>query len=103
MPINRVSTRRENPGLFADVRGCTGLADNTQERVVGYVREHQLTGGASEACSSEFAQETLPTVNTYLTCVIAAATREHGNYDKLNNPSTVPASGPGKYYRLHKP
>ena len=81
--LSLVSARREVTVLFADVRGFTELTDYTQERVAEYVREHHLTGEAAEAFSNEFAQETLTTVNTYLTCVIDAATREHGTYDKL--------------------
>ena len=81
--LSLVSARREVTVLFADVRGFTELTDYTQERVAEYVREHHLTGEAAEAFSNEFAQETLTTVNTYLTCVIDAATRERGTYDKL--------------------
>ena len=41
--------RREVTVLFADVRGFTELTDTSHERVVAYVRDHQLTGQAAEA------------------------------------------------------
>ena len=75
--------RREVTVLFADVRGFTELTDYTQERVAEYVREHKLSHEVAEACFDDFARETLNTVNTYLTCVIDAATREKGTFDKL--------------------
>ena len=76
-------SRREVTILFADVRGFTELTDYTQERVAEYVREHNLSRDAAEACFDEFAKETLNTVNAYLTCVIDAATKEQGTFDKL--------------------
>lgn len=76
-------TRREVTVLFADVRGFTELTDYTQERVAEYVREKQLPHDQAEACFDDFATETLNTVNTYLTCVIDAATKEKGTFDKL--------------------
>jgi class 3 adenylate cyclase len=81
--LSLVSARREVTVLFADVRGFTELTDYTQERVADYVREHKLGREDAEAFRDEFARETLNTVNTYLTCVIDAATREQGTYDKL--------------------
>jgi len=76
-------TRREVTVLFADVRGFTELTDYSQERVAEYVREKQLSHEQAEACFDDFATETLNTVNTYLTCVIEAATKEQGTFDKL--------------------
>ena len=81
--LSLVSARREVTVLFADVRGFTALTDYTQECVAEYVREHKLTGEAAQTFGDEFARETLNTVNTYLTCVIDAATQEQGTYDKL--------------------
>lgn len=75
--------RREATVLFADVRGFTELTDYTQERVAEYVRENKLPHDVAEACFDDFASETLHTVNTYLTCVIDAATKERGTFDKL--------------------
>ena len=51
--------------------------------MTAYVREHQLPHAAAEACYDESARETLNTVNSYLTCVIDAATQEQGTFDKL--------------------
>lgn len=76
-------TRREVTVLFADVRGFTELTDYTQEKVAEYVREKKLSHDQAEACFDEFATETLNTVNTYLTCVIDASTKEQGTFDKL--------------------
>lgn len=75
--------RREVTVLFADVRGFTELTDYTQERVTAYVREHNLPREIAEAYYDEYASETLSTVNGYLTCVIDAATKEKGTFDKL--------------------
>ena len=81
--LSLVSARREVTILFADVRGFTELSDYTQERVAEYVRDHKLPRDIAEACFDEFAKETLNTVNAYLTCVMAAATKEKGTFDKL--------------------
>jgi hypothetical protein len=58
--------RREVTVFFADVRGFTALTDQSQERAEQYVREHQLTGEAAEACYANQAGEILATVNLYL-------------------------------------
>jgi class 3 adenylate cyclase/CHASE2 domain-containing sensor protein len=74
--------RREVTVLFADVRGFTELTDYTQERVADYVREHNLSRDAAEACFEEFAGETLNTVNLYLSCVADAVKQHGGTLDK---------------------
>jgi class 3 adenylate cyclase/CHASE2 domain-containing sensor protein len=74
--------RREVTVLFADVRGFTELTDYTQEQVAEYVREHQLSRTAAEACFEEFAAETLHTVNLYLSCVADAVKKHGGTLDK---------------------
>ncbi|MCU0782920.1 MAG: CHASE2 domain-containing protein [Verrucomicrobia bacterium] len=75
--------RREVTVLFADVRGFTELTDYTQERVADYVREHKLSHDVAEACFDEFSKETLNTVSLYLTCVINAAIKHKGIFDKF--------------------
>lgn len=81
--LSLVGARREVTVLFADVRGFTELTDYTQEQVTAYVKERQLPPAAAEAFYDEFAGETLKTVNSYLTCVVDAAKREKGTFDKL--------------------
>ncbi|MSU58391.1 MAG: adenylate/guanylate cyclase domain-containing protein [Pedosphaera sp.] len=75
--------RREVTVLFADVRGFTEFTDTTQERVAEYVRTRQVPRETAEACFDDFARETLGTVNAYLACVIDAAVKEKGIFDKL--------------------
>ena len=75
--------RREVTVLFADVRGFTEMTDHTQERLAEYVREHNLPRHVADQCYDEFAREILNTVNAYLTCVIDAAMKEKGTFDKL--------------------
>jgi class 3 adenylate cyclase len=74
--------RREVTVLFADVRGFTELTDLAQERAVEYVRQHQLTGDAAEACYDEVAHETLNTVNHYLALVADMVKKHGGTLDK---------------------
>lgn len=81
--LSLVGARREVTVLFADVRGFTELTDYTQEQVTTYVKERKLAPAAAEAFYDEFAGETLRTINSYLTCVVDAAKREKGTFDKL--------------------
>jgi class 3 adenylate cyclase/CHASE2 domain-containing sensor protein len=68
--------------LFADVRGFTTFTDETQERVVEFVRAHQLDAAAAEKCFDESARETLETVNLYLATVADAVKNHSGTLDK---------------------
>jgi class 3 adenylate cyclase len=75
-------TRREVTMFFADVRGFTTLTDEMQQRVADFIREHQLEADVAEMCIEESAQETLETVNLYLTTVADAVKKHGGTLDK---------------------
>jgi adenylate cyclase len=75
-------TRREVTLFFADVRGFTALTDEMQQRVADFIREHQLKPEVAEMCIEESAQETLETVNLYLTTVADAVKKHGGTLDK---------------------
>jgi adenylate cyclase len=75
--------RREITVFFADVRGFTELTDTSQERVAEFVRSHDLSGQASEACYDEQAKETLDTVNCYLGLVADKVIEADGTLDKF--------------------
>ncbi len=74
--------RREITVLFADVRGFTEFTDVSQEKVEEYVRQHDLTGEAAEACYAKQAGETLATVNLYLAQVADMVIKHDGTLDK---------------------
>ncbi len=74
--------RREVTMFFADVRGFTTLSDEMQQRVADFIHEHQLDDEAADKCIEESAQETLETVNLYLTTVADAVKKHGGTLDK---------------------
>jgi class 3 adenylate cyclase len=74
--------RREVTLFFADVRGFTALTDEMQQGVADFIREHQLDADVAEICIEESAQETLETVNLYLTTVADAVKKHGGTLDK---------------------
>ena len=80
--LSLVGTRREVTLFFADVRGFTALTDEMQQRVADFIREHQLAPEVAEMCIEESAQETLETVNLYLTTVADAVKKHGGTLDK---------------------
>jgi adenylate cyclase len=75
-------TRREVTIFFADIRGFTTLTDEMQQQVADFIQEHDVEAEAAEACIEESAQETLETVNLYLTTVADAVKKHGGTLDK---------------------
>jgi class 3 adenylate cyclase len=75
-------TRREVTLFFADVRGFTALTDEMQQRVADFIHEHKIGADVAEICIEESAQETLETVNLYLTTVADAVKKHGGTLDK---------------------
>ena len=74
--------RQEITVYFADVRGFTEFTDQSQARVLEYIRAHNLSGAEAEAVINEEARETLATVNLYLGAVADAIKRHNGTLDK---------------------
>ena len=68
--------------FFADVRGFTEFTDQSQAKVLEFIREHNLSGAEAEAAINEEARETLATVNLYLGAVADAIKRHNGTLDK---------------------
>jgi class 3 adenylate cyclase len=75
--------RREISIYFADVRGFTAFTDQSQAKVLEYIREHRLSGAEAEAAINDEARETLATVNFYLGAVADAIKRHKGILDKF--------------------
>jgi len=74
--------RQEITVYFADVRGFTEFTDQSQAKVLEYIRAHNLSGAEAEAVINEEARETLATVNLYLGAVADAIKRHNGTLDK---------------------
>ena len=74
--------RQEITVYFADVRGFTEFTDQSQAKVLEYIRAHNLSGAEAEAAINEEARETLATVNLYLGAVADAIKRHNGTLDK---------------------
>jgi class 3 adenylate cyclase/CHASE2 domain-containing sensor protein len=74
--------RQEVTVWFSDVRGFTQFTDESQVKVLEYIRAHNLSGAEAEAAINEEARETLATVNLYLGAVADAVKRHSGTLDK---------------------
>jgi class 3 adenylate cyclase/CHASE2 domain-containing sensor protein len=74
--------RQEITVYFADVRGFTEFTDQSQAKVLEYIRAHNLSSAEAEAVINEEARETLATVNLYLGAVADAIKRHNGTLDK---------------------
>ncbi len=75
--------RQEVTVYFADVRGFTEFTDQSQAKVLEYIRAHNLSGAEAEAAISEEAHETLATVNLYLGAIADTIKRHNGMLDKF--------------------
>jgi class 3 adenylate cyclase/CHASE2 domain-containing sensor protein len=67
---------------FSDVRGFTQFTDESQAKVLEFIREHKLAGAEAEAAINEEARETLATVNLYLGAVADSIKKHGGTLDK---------------------
>ncbi len=74
--------RQEVTVYFADMRGFTEFTDQSQAKVLEYIRAHNLSGTEAGAAINEEAHETLATVNLYLGAVADAIKRHNGTLDK---------------------
>jgi class 3 adenylate cyclase len=74
--------RQEITVWFSDVRGFTQFTDESQAKVLEFIREHKLSGAEAEAATNDEARETLATVNLYLGAVADAIKRHKGTLDK---------------------
>jgi adenylate cyclase len=74
--------RQEVTVWFSDVRGFTQFTDESQARVMEYIRANNLSGDEARAAINEEARETLATVNLYLGAVADAIKRHKGTLDK---------------------
>jgi class 3 adenylate cyclase len=74
--------RQEITVWFSDVRGFTQFTDDSQAKVLEYIREHNFSSAEAEAAINEEARETLATVNLYLGAVADAIKRHNGTLDK---------------------
>jgi class 3 adenylate cyclase/CHASE2 domain-containing sensor protein len=75
-------SRQEITVWFADVRGFTQFTDDSQAKVLEYIRAHNLSGAEAEAAINEEARETLATVNHYLGAIADTIKRHNGTLDK---------------------
>jgi class 3 adenylate cyclase/CHASE2 domain-containing sensor protein len=74
--------RQEITVYFADVRGFTQFTDESQAKVLEYIRANNLSGADAEAAINEEARETLATVNLYLGAIADTIKRHNGTLDK---------------------
>jgi adenylate cyclase len=74
--------RRELTVFFADVRGFTEFTDRAQKEAEAYVKRHNLSGKDAEAYYDKQAEETLNTVNLYLSTIADQIKKHKGTLDK---------------------
>ena len=71
-----------NHGLVCGRRGFTEFTDQSQAKVLEYIRAHNLSGAKAAEAINDEAKETLATVNVYLGAVADAIKRHNGTLDK---------------------
>jgi adenylate cyclase len=74
--------RRELRVYFAAVRGFTEFTDRAQKEAEAYVKKHNLSGKDAEAYFDRQAEETLNTVNLYLSTIADQIKKHKGTLDK---------------------
>jgi class 3 adenylate cyclase/CHASE2 domain-containing sensor protein len=75
-------TRQEITVYFADVRGFTEFTDQSQAKVLEFIRENKISGAEADAVINAEAHETLATVNLYLGAIADVIKSHKGTLDK---------------------
>lgn len=81
--------RRNVTVFFADVRGFTGLTDESHAIATAHVAEQQLTGAEAEAYFDTQSEELLRTVNLYLGAIADIVKKHQGTLDKYIGDSVM--------------
>jgi adenylate cyclase len=81
--------RRNITVFFADVRGFTGLTDESHANATAYVAERRLTGAEAEAYFDSQSEELLRTVNLYLGAIADIVKKHQGTLDKYIGDSVM--------------
>jgi adenylate cyclase len=81
--------RRNVTVFFADVRGFTGLTDESHANATAYVAERHLTGAEAEAYFDSQSEELLRTVNLYLGAIADIVKKHQGTLDKYIGDSVM--------------
>ncbi|HEU0008498.1 MAG TPA: adenylate/guanylate cyclase domain-containing protein, partial [Verrucomicrobiae bacterium] len=81
--------RRNLTVFFADVRGFTGLTDESHASATAYVAEQRLTGAEAEAYFDSQSEELLRTVNLYLGAIADIVKKHQGTLDKYIGDSVM--------------
>lgn len=93
--------RRSVTIYFADVRGFTELADQSQVKALSYVKEHKLEGAEAEAYLDSQAREILNTVNLYLGTIANVIKKHNGTLDKYIGDCVMAFWGAPTPNRMH--
>jgi class 3 adenylate cyclase/CHASE2 domain-containing sensor protein len=81
--------RRNVTVFFADVRGFTGLTDESHAIATAHVAEEHLTGAEAEAYFDSQSEELLRTVNLYLGAIADIVKKHQGTLDKYIGDSVM--------------
>jgi class 3 adenylate cyclase len=80
--LNFGGERKRLTILFADIRGFTGMTDDTRAQALAYIEQHGLNEEQAKAHMDHTARETLATVNIYLSTIADMVKKHHGTLDK---------------------